>query len=105
MLFRSYLNDGQGRRLKTYYFGYDTSKFDETTQEEIDTLYAGTVIQEQTDIILEGEMKFFVWISRERWGFVVLPVLRDQEHLYKGQETFFDFEDDTWELNYFDGRK
>lgn len=100
-----YLNDGQGRRLKTYYFGYDTSKFDETTQEEIDTLYAGTVIQEQTDIILEGEMKFFVWISRERWGFVVLPVLRDQEHLYKGQETFFDFEDDTWELNYFDGRK
>lgn len=100
-----YLNDGQGRRLKTYYFGYDTSKFEETTQEEIDTLYAGTVIQEQTDIILEGEMKFFVWISRERWGFVVLPVLRDQEILYKGQETFFDFEDDTWELNYFDGRK
>lgn len=100
-----YLNDGQGRRLKTYYFQYDTSKFEETTQEEIDTLYAGTVIQEQTDIILEGEMKFFVWISRERWGFVVLPVLRDKEHLYKGQETFFDFEDDTWELNYFDGRK
>ncbi|MDE7272176.1 MAG: hypothetical protein K2N95_03810 [Lachnospiraceae bacterium] len=100
-----YLNDGQGRRLKTYYFRYDTSKFEETTQEAIDTLYAGTVIQEQTDIILEGEMKFFVWISRERWGFVVLPVLRDQEHLYKGQETFFDFEDDTWELNYFDGRK
>lgn len=100
-----YLNDGQGRRLKTYYFQYDTSKFEETTQEEIDTAYAGTVIQEQTDIILEGEMKFFVWISRERWGFVVLPVLRDQEQLYKGQETFFDFEDDTWELNYFDGRK
>jgi len=100
-----YLNDGQGKRLKTYYFGYDTSKFEETTQEEINTLYAGTVIQEETDIILEGEMKFFVWISRERWGFVVLPILRDQEHLYKGQETFFDFEDDTWELNYFDGRK
>lgn len=100
-----YLNDGQGRRLKTYYFGYDTSKFEETTQEEINALYGGTVIQEETDIILEGEMKFFVWISRESWGFVVLPVLRDQEHLYKGQETFFDFEDDTWELNYFDGRK
>lgn len=100
-----YLNDAQGRRLKTYYFSYDTAKFDKTSQEEIDALYAGTVIQEQTDIILEGEMKFFVWISRECWGFVVLPILRDQEHLYKGQETFFDFEDDTWELNYFDGRK
>lgn len=100
-----YLNDGRGKRLKTYYFEYDTSKFEETTQEKINKLYAGTVIQEETDIILEGEMKFFVWISRERWGFVVLPILRDQEHLYKGQETFFDFEDDTWELNYFDGRK
>lgn len=100
-----YLNNAQGKRLKTYYFTYDTSKFKETTQEEIDAQYAGTVIQEETDIILEGEMKFFVWISRERWGFVVLPVLRDKEQLYKGEETFFDFEDDTWELNYFDGRK
>ncbi len=50
-------------------------------------------------------MKFFVWVSKERWGFVVLPILRDQEELYKGAETFFDFEDDTWELNFFDGRK
>lgn len=100
-----YLNDEQGKRLKTYYFAYDTSKFEQTTQREIDVAYAGTVIQEETDIIVEGEMKFFVWVSRERWGFVVLPVLRDGEVLYRGEETFFDFEDDTWELNFFDGRK
>lgn len=100
-----YLYDGQGRRLKTYYFSYDTAKFEKTTQKEIDGLYAGTVIQEETDTILEGEMKFFVWVSRERWGFTVLPILRDQEALYTGDETFFDFEDDTWELNFFDGRK
>lgn len=100
-----YLNDGQGKRLKTYYFEYDTSKFESTTQEEIDSLYAGTVIQEETDTIIEGEMKFFVWISREQWGFVVLPILREQQVLYKGEEAFFDFEDDTWELNFFDGRK
>ena len=100
-----YLNDEQGKRLKTYYFAYDTAKFEKTTQKEIDDTYAGTVIQEETDIIEEGEMKFFVWISKERWGFEVLPILRDQEVLYKGVETFFDFEDDTWELNFFDGRK
>lgn len=100
-----YLNDEQGKRLKTYYFAYDTSKFEQTTQRDIDEAYAGTVIQEETDIIVEGEMKFFVWVSRERWGFVVLPVLRDGEVLYRGEETFFDFEDDTWELNFFDGRK
>lgn len=100
-----YLNDEQGKMLKTYHFTYETAKFEKTTQKEIDDAYAGTVIQEETDIIEEGEMKFFVWVSKERWGFVVLPVLRDREILYKGEETFFDFEDDTWELNFFDGRK
>ena len=100
-----YLNNEQGERLKTYYFKYDTSKFEKTTQEEIDRCYQNTVIQEETDIILEGEMKFFVWVSRERWGFVVLPILREGELLYRGRETFFDFEDDTWELKFFDGRK
>ena len=25
--------------------------------------------------------------------------------ILKGEETFFDFEDDTWELNFFDGKK
>ena len=100
-----YLNSAQGKRLRTYYFAYDASRFARTTQEEIDSRYAGTVIQEETDIILEGEMKFFVWVSRKRWGFVVLPVLREGDLLYIGEETFFDFEDDTWELNFFDGRK
>lgn len=100
-----YLNDEKGKRLKTYYFEYDTSKFERTTQEEIDEQYTGSVIQEETDTILEGEMKFFVWVSRKRWGFMVLPVLRENEVLYKGKETFFDFEDDTWEENFFDGRK
>ncbi|MEY8356568.1 hypothetical protein AALB39_24895 [Lachnospiraceae bacterium 54-53] len=100
-----YLNDEKGKRLKTYYFEYDTAKFERTTQEEIDEEYAGSVIQEETDTILEGEMKFFVWVSRKRWGFLVLPVLRENEVLYKGRETFFDFEDDTWEENFFDGKK
>lgn len=100
-----YLNDDKGKRLKSYYFEYDTETFERTTQDEIDNQYGGSVIQEETDTILEGEMKFFVWVSRKRWGFVVLPVLRENEVLYKGEETFFDFEDDTWEENFFDGRK
>lgn len=100
-----YLSDEKGKRLKTYYFEYDTESFARTTQEEIDRDYAGSVIQEETDTILEGEMKFFVWVSRKRWGFLVLPILRENEVLYKGKETFFDFEDDTWEENFFDGRK
>ena len=100
-----YLNDEQGQRLKTYHFAYHKTDFQKTTQEEIEQKYGGTVIQEETDTILEGEMKFFVWVSRKRWGFVVLPVLREGEVLYKGEEAFFFFDDDTWELNFFDGRK
>ncbi len=100
-----YLSDERGSRLKTFHFEYDTTKFEKTTQEEIDHMFQGTVVQEETDIITEGEMKFFVWISKIRWGFIVLPILRAEGVLYKGQETFFDFEDDTWEMNFFDGEK
>ena len=100
-----YLNDEQGQRLRTYFYEYDTSKFQKTTQEEIERKYGGTVIQEETDTIVEGEMKFFVWASKRRWGFIVLPILRDGEQLYMDEERFFDFEDDTWEQDFFDGRK
>lgn len=100
-----YLNDESGKRLRTYYYKYVTSKFQKTTQAEINQKYRGTVIQEETDTIVEGEMKFFVWASKKNWGFLVLPVLRDGEQLYINEEKFFDFEDDTWELNFFDGRK
>ena len=98
----SYKNDDLGDPFINSYYALALGL---ATQEEIDRCYQDTVIQEETDIILEGEMKFFVWVSRERWGFVVLPILREGEVLYKGEETFFDFEDDTWELNFFDGRK
>lgn len=100
-----HLLDVSGKELKTSYFTCDMKDFERTTQQEINTQYAGTVIQEETDIIQEGEMKFFVWVSRKHWGFVVLPVMREKELLYKGKETFFAFEDDTWEENFFNGRK
>lgn len=100
-----YLNDETGKRLRVYHFLYDTTKFEKTTQEEIEEKYARTVIQEETDVIVEGEIKFFVWVSKKQWGFYVLPIVRDGELLYKGEEVFFEFEDDTWEENFFDGRK
>ena len=64
-----YLNDEGGKRLRTYYYKYDTSRFEKTTQEEINQKYRGTVIQEETDTIVEGEMKFFVWVSKKTGGF------------------------------------
>ncbi len=100
-----YLRDETGRRLTAYHFGYDVSSFIHVTQENFNEQYTGTVIQEETDIIVEGEIKFFVWPARDKWGFIVLPVLRENDLLKRGEETFFAFEDDTWEENFFDGRK
>jgi len=100
-----HLNYSTGELLKIYYYECNIKDFEQTTQESINAKYSGTVIQEETDIILEGEMKFFIWADRTQWGFVVLPVRRENELLYVGQEVFFDFEDDTWEENFFDGRK
>ena len=100
-----YLHDEKGHKLKVYHFRYNMADFAKVTQEEIDEKYAGSVIQEETDTILEGEIKFFVWSSKEKWGFLVLPVLRENDLLRQGEETFFAFEDDTWEENFFDGRK
>lgn len=100
-----YLRDETGRNLKVYHFNYDMEAFTSVTQEDFNRQYTGTVIQEETDIIVEGEIKFFVWPAKDRWGFIVLPVLRENELLRQGEETFFAFEDDTWEENFFDGRK
>lgn len=100
-----YLQDEKGNKLKVFHFPYYLEQFLRVTQEEIEDRYGGTVIQEETDTILEGEIKFFVWPSKEKWGFLVLPVLRENDLLRRGEETFFAFEDDTWEENFFDGRK
>jgi len=100
-----HLLDSTGATLKTYYCDCGMNDFVPTSQDDIDKDYQGTVIQTETDVIAEGEIKYFVWADRKRWGFIVLPVLRDKECLYKGKEQFFDFEDDTWEENFFDGRK
>lgn len=100
-----YLWDEKGNKLKVFHFPYCLEQFKKVTQEEINERYGGTVIQEETDTILEGEIKFFVWASKERWGFLILPILREHDLLRQGEETFFAFEDDTWEENFFDGRK
>lgn len=100
-----HLHNERRERLKTYHFTYDAARFVKATQEDFNRRYGGTVIQEETDIIVEGEIKFFLWPSKEKWGFTVLPVLRENGLLHQGEETFFAFEDDTWEKNFFDGRK
>lgn len=100
-----YLKDTEGRRLREYWFRHTKEDLDDTTHHKIEETYPGKIKQEDTDNITNGETKYFVWASREEWGFYVYPVVREYDKLCAGTAVFFDFEDDTWEENFFDGQK
>ena len=73
--------------------------------EEILSRYPGEIRQGELDTIINRELKFFVLGDEERWGFMVVPVLRKEEQLMLGPDHFFLFETDSWLTNFFDGTK
>lgn len=100
-----YLKNGEGKILKSYLYEYKPEELKATTYGDIAKEIGNKILQEETDNIVNGESKFFVWASKEEWGFYVLPVIRKTEQLHMGKKLFYDFEDDTWEQNFFDGLK
>jgi hypothetical protein len=100
-----YLKDTQGKVLREYFYEHRPEDFKQTTYYEVQQDYGEMISQDETDTIVNGESKFFVWPDRKAWGFYVLPILRETDTLYKGKIAFFDFENDTWEENFFDGSK
>lgn len=100
-----YLKDTSGKLLRTYAYSYMRSDFKATTYYDIEETYHNKIMQSETDNIENEEVKFFVWVDEVEWGFYILPILREDEMLYSGQLMFFDFENDTWEENFFDGNK
>jgi hypothetical protein len=100
-----YLKDTNGTIRHEYEYENKPKDFTKTTFEEIEEKYKGLIIQDETDNIVNKEVKFFVWPQKEEWGFCVVPILREDEALFIGKEGFFNFENDTWERNFFDGLK
>lgn len=74
-------------------------------QEEIEEIYGENIPQDETDTIINREVKFFIWAEPQDWGFVIVPVYRYEETLHIGKEKFFDFENEQWIKNFFDGLK
>ncbi len=95
--------DGKLRHQFTYYCTID--EFQPKTQEELEAVYGENIPQEDTDNIVDREVKFFVWAEPKEWGFLVVPIYRNGELLMAGKEQFFSFEDDAWVQNFFDGMK
>lgn len=100
-----YLKDTNGIVRYQYDYENQPENFIETTFHKIEEKYKDVILQDETDNIINKEIKFFVWAKREEWGFCVVPVLRNDEKLFIGKEAFFNFENDIWETNFFDGQK
>lgn len=69
----------------------------------IEKQYGGSIPQAEVDIIENGEIRYFVWIDTDAWGFSVVPVSRVEEQLFIGKQQILLFENESWVVHYFDG--
>ncbi len=100
-----YLKDIHGQVRYEYTYEIEEENLKPILSEEIEKMYDGVIAQQDTDNIVNNEVKFFVWAKEELWGFYVTSVLRHNEKLYIGKDKFYPFENDQWEKNFFDGLK
>jgi len=103
-----FLKDGSGNLKYRYIFDNKEADYEETTYEEILDRYYDyreCIPQDDMDSIYEGEVKFFVFAAKDQWGFFLVPVTRRNSILCIGREAFYAFENDAWEMDFFDGSK
>lgn len=100
-----YLKDGNGEERYRFQYQCIPEEFIPRTNEEIREIYGHFIRQDETDTIVNGEVKFFVWASREEWGYQVVPICRKQDELYLGKAAFYCFENDNWMNSFYDGTK
>lgn len=103
-----FLKDESGSLKYRYIYSNDKNTYSRTTYGDIiDKFpeYAECISQYETDAIEDGEVKFFVFAAKNQWGFFIVPVSRIDSLLYIGKEEFYAFENDNWELDFFDGLK
>jgi hypothetical protein len=97
------VKDTNGFTRHGYTLNCDAGAFNAARYEQIAEKYGGKISQDETDIIIDRELKFFVWAVPSRWGFTVVPITRNGETLMLGREEFFMFENDAWIRNFYDG--
>ena len=100
-----YLKDITGQQRYKYNCFFNKEEFEMVEAEDIVEKYQGLIIQDDVDSIVERELRSFVLADEERWGFLVVPVMRSNERLMLGPDQFFLFEMESWLTNFFDGTK
>lgn len=100
-----YLKDGNGEERYRFQYLCRPKDFTMQTNEEIRRVYGEFILQKDTDTIVNGEIKFFVWAIQEEWGYKVVPIYRKQDELYLGKPELYFFENDGWINSFYDGMK
>ena len=98
-----YLKDEEGKLRHEFLHYSSLDEFTVKRQEEIEELYGEHIPQDDTDNIVDREVKFFIWSVPSDWGFMVVPVYRSGETLHLGKEAFYSYENDDWVNSFFDG--
>lgn len=100
-----YLKDTDGQERYKYTCSFNPEEFQPAEAEEIVDKYEGRIPQDDVDTIVNRELRSFILADEQRWGFLVVPVLREDEKLMLGPDKFFLFETEGWMTNFFDGTK
>ncbi len=102
------LKDDAGNLKYRYIYDNRESEYEKLPYEDIIERYYSykeCIMQDEVDVIEEGEVKFFVFAAKEQWGFYLVPIMRKNALLYLGKEAYYAFENDAWEMDFFDGLK
>lgn len=91
-----YLVDRNGKERTVFNYFCRLDEFVTKTYKDLAELYGDHIKQDDVDVIVDRETKFFVWAEPDKWGFTVLPICRYKENLWLGREQFFLFENGKW---------
>ncbi|WXR61485.1 hypothetical protein WG909_14440 [Peptostreptococcaceae bacterium AGR-M142] len=105
IILKLYLKDNDDNVLREFIYKSKLKDYKEITPKEIEEKYKDIIYQFETDSIRNKEIKFFIWQDVNLFGFNIIPILRDEEQLYIGSKKMYLFEDDSWEIDYYDGLK
>jgi len=103
-----FLKDESGNLKYRYTYHNKEEKYKKTTYDDIIEKYREykeCILQEDIDNIEESEVKFFVFAAKDQWGFFLIPIARKNSKLLLGEDAFYAFENDCWEMDFFDGNK
>lgn len=99
------LNDAENKTLHKYSVDIRFDNLELSSYEETSDRYSDKILQDDIDNIIDNEIKIFTFAYKDKWGFYTLPIARKDGSLYLGKQIYLPFENDEWELNFFDGKK